>query len=212
MAVNKMVFGSHQIDLTGDDVAKADVLAGKTIHLPNGVIEQGIMPNNGTIGGSISTKNGSVIVPAGFTNGGTIGISATEADKITPGNIRNGVSILGVTGTYMGYRVVTGTYSGTKTTKSFTISGFSFQPSNVIVVAFAPNGVSSASSTYMLSASTVPVVNPATGSNVYATRYAACSQIILPLTGKPITINSDGFTCTRASDYFPFTYLYVAWG
>lgn len=54
-------------------------------------------------GGSISTISGSVPIPAGYYNGtGNVTISATEMAKIIADNIKQGVSILGVTGTYEG--------------------------------------------------------------------------------------------------------------
>ena len=56
------------------------------------------MPNNGSTSGTISTKAGTVTVPAGYTSGGTIGISGTEQQKIIAGNIKSGVTILGQAG------------------------------------------------------------------------------------------------------------------
>lgn len=54
-------------------------------------------------GGSISTKSGSVTIPAGYYDGtGSVTISSTEQGKIIPDNIKQGISILGVTGTYQG--------------------------------------------------------------------------------------------------------------
>ena len=39
----------------------------------------------------------------GFHDGsGSVAIDSTEQDKIVPGNIKSGVEILGVTGTYSG--------------------------------------------------------------------------------------------------------------
>ena len=56
------------------------------------------MANNGSVSGSISTKAGTVTVPAGYTTGGSIGISSTEQAKIIAGNIKSGVTILGQAG------------------------------------------------------------------------------------------------------------------
>ena len=61
------------------------------------------MTNRGAVTGTIATKAGTYTVPSGYHNGsGTVGISATEQAKIIAGNIKAGVSILGVTGTYSG--------------------------------------------------------------------------------------------------------------
>ena len=56
------------------------------------------MANNGPTGGSISTKTGTVTIPAGYTSGGTVFISYDEQQKLVQGNIKNGVNILGVQG------------------------------------------------------------------------------------------------------------------
>ena len=61
------------------------------------------MPNNGAVKGTISTKAGAYKIPLGFHDGtGTAAISSTEQAKIIAGNIKQGVSILGVTGSYAG--------------------------------------------------------------------------------------------------------------
>lgn len=104
MAYNKIVYnGNTLIDLTGDDVTAADVLSGKNFHGRDGEAAQGSMNNRGAVSGTISTKAGVYTVPAGYHNGnGTVGISSTEQAKIIAGNIKHGVSILGVTGNYNG--------------------------------------------------------------------------------------------------------------
>ena len=56
------------------------------------------MANNGATGGTISTKAGTVTIPAGYTTGGTASISSTEQAKIIATNIKSGVTILGVAG------------------------------------------------------------------------------------------------------------------
>jgi len=104
MAYNKIVYnGNTLIDLTGDDVTSADVLAGKNYHGRDGEAATGSMNNRGAVSGTIATKAGTYQIPAGYHNGsGTVGISSTEQDKIIAGNIKHGVSILGVTGNYNG--------------------------------------------------------------------------------------------------------------
>lgn len=79
------------------DINAGDVLAGKTAFGPSGEVP-GSMPNNGDTGGSISTKAGTVTIPAGYTSGGTVGISAAEQSKIIAANIKSGVTLLGVAG------------------------------------------------------------------------------------------------------------------
>ena len=61
------------------------------------------MPNNGAVSGKISTKAGQYTVPQGYHDGsGKVSIDATEQEKIIPGNIRQGVTILGVEGSMSG--------------------------------------------------------------------------------------------------------------
>ena len=57
----------------------------------------------GAVAGSIAAKDEEYAVPAGLHDGqGKVGIAAAEKDKIVPGNIKAGVNILGVEGTYSG--------------------------------------------------------------------------------------------------------------
>ena len=117
MAYNKIVYGGTTlIDLTGDDITAADLLAGKTAHGADGEALTGTMTNRGAVTGTIATKAGTYTVPSGYHNGsGSVGISATEQAKIIAGNIKAGVSILGVTGTYTGEGIELQTKSATYT-------------------------------------------------------------------------------------------------
>ena len=64
------------------------------------------MPNNGAVSGTISTKAGQYTVPQGYHDGsGKVGIASAEQAKIIAGNIKSGIQILGVTGTYGGEAV-----------------------------------------------------------------------------------------------------------
>lgn len=59
--------------------------------------------NNGAVSGTISSKDGTYTVPSGYHNGsGTVGIASAEQGKIIPTNIKSGITILGVEGTYSG--------------------------------------------------------------------------------------------------------------
>lgn len=109
MAYNKIdFFGNVLIDLTGDTVDAASLLSGKTAHGADGEIVTGAMPERGAVTGTIATKTGEYTIPAGHHNGsGKVGISGVEQAKIIAGNIKSGVTVLGVTGTYTGEGAVT---------------------------------------------------------------------------------------------------------
>ena len=88
---------------TGDATVTApDLLAGKTAYAV-GTKVTGTMADKGAVTGTIATAAGEYIVPAGYHNGsGKVAISATEQAKIIAENIKSGVTILGVSGTYTG--------------------------------------------------------------------------------------------------------------
>ena len=80
----------------------AEILATKTAYV-NGVKLTGSMPNRGAVEGIISTLNGVYTVPQGYHDGsGRVSIASTEQAKLLPANIREGITILGVTGTMSG--------------------------------------------------------------------------------------------------------------
>ena len=88
---------------TSDATAVADeILTGKTAY-KNGSKVTGTMPNRGAQTGVIDTKTGSVTIQQGYHDGsGSVAIDSTEQSKIIAENIKDGVEILGVTGTYTG--------------------------------------------------------------------------------------------------------------
>lgn len=90
-------------DTSEDNVAVAEILLGKTCHA-RGTQLVGTMPNIGKQANvTISTKTGTVTIAQGYHDGSAkVGISTTEQNKIIASNIKNGVTILGVNGTYTG--------------------------------------------------------------------------------------------------------------
>ena len=108
---------SYDSDTSDDTVAAAEMLVGKTAHA-RGVKITGTMPNNGAVSGSIATKDEQYTVPQGFHDGsGKVGIASAEKAKLIPGNIKSGVVVLGVTGSYGGESINAQTKS---VTPSFT--------------------------------------------------------------------------------------------
>lgn len=103
-ADGEKVTGACEFDVDSSDVTAtaAEVLAGKTF-AKGGQVLTGSMKNNGAVTGTISTKAGTYTVPQGYHDGsGKVSIASAEQAKIIATNIREGVTILGVTGTMSG--------------------------------------------------------------------------------------------------------------
>ena len=103
-------------DTSDADISAGDVLTGKTGYGTAGSVS-GSMANNGSTGGSISTKAGTVTIPAGYTSGGTVSIASAAVSDCTSGNILSGKTILGVSG-----NLAMPTISQDSTTKVLSIS------------------------------------------------------------------------------------------
>ena len=82
-------------DTSDADATAGLILAGKKAYTSTGLVT-GSMPNNGGMTATIGTKNGTKVVPDGYTFGGTI--SLTNVDDCVAANILAGKSILGVSG------------------------------------------------------------------------------------------------------------------
>lgn len=107
LATGERVQGSStkDSDTTDANAAASEILYGKTAYVNKNKIT-GSMTNNGAVSGTISTKAGTYSVPQGYHDGlGTVGISSTEQAKIIASNIKAGIEILGVTGSYSGEAV-----------------------------------------------------------------------------------------------------------
>lgn len=91
------------IDLSTDTITPSDLKYGVKAHNSSGTQITGSMVDNGTVIGSINTKEGQYTIQEGYHNGnGKVSIDSSEQDKIIPENIKKDVSILGVTGTLKG--------------------------------------------------------------------------------------------------------------
>lgn len=94
------IVGTNTYDANTSDATAtaAEILLGKTAYKTGAKIT-GTMPNQGAKTLSITNKETPVTIPMGFHDGGgKAQIDATEAAKIIPENIRDGITILGVAG------------------------------------------------------------------------------------------------------------------
>ena len=111
---------SYDADTQDATVAVAEILEGKTAYARGSKLT-GTMPNKGAVSGTIATKD-AYTIPMGFHDGsGTVSIDATESAKLIAGNIKKGISILGVEGTYGGDAAKVQTKSVTPTMTTQTV-------------------------------------------------------------------------------------------
>ena len=95
------ITGTCDFDVNSGDatVQVAEVLKGKTAYA-RGTKLTGTMPNNGAVSLTISSVDDSISIAQGYHDGsGKVQILDTEKAKLIAANIKQGITILGVTGT-----------------------------------------------------------------------------------------------------------------
>lgn len=103
-------------DVSDDTATASDVLSGSTFHAGNGDTKTGSMTNNGSVDYVIDDVNDELVIAAGYHDGGgRAKLSPTEKGKVIPENIKDGVVLFNVTGTYTGEGVTAQAKTATPT-------------------------------------------------------------------------------------------------
>lgn len=99
-ASGAIITGTCNYDVNSQDatVKVAEILSGATAYA-RGTKLTGTMPNKGSVTLTIDDVTDEITIPQGYHDGGgKVSILSTEAAKIIAGNIKEGISILGVQG------------------------------------------------------------------------------------------------------------------
>jgi len=115
---------------TSDATASAsEILSTKTAYV-QGAKVTGSMQNRGAWTATIDDKADVISIPVGYHDGsGSVQLDSTEAAKVIAGNIKSGVTMLGVIGTYTGEAISAQSKTATPTTAQQTVlpdSGYDY--------------------------------------------------------------------------------------
>ena len=100
---------AYDADTSDANAVAAEILNTKTAYV-NGSKVTGTMPNRGAVTGTISAVAGEYTIQQGYHDGsGKVSIASAEQAKLIAANIREGITVLGVTGTMSGSESVKAT-------------------------------------------------------------------------------------------------------
>ena len=139
LASGQRVQGSCAYDsnTTDANAAAGEILSGKTAYVNKNKIT-GSMTNNGNSNVTVTSKSGTSI-PAGYFDGsGKAVIDSTSATNLVAGNIRAGITILGIEGEMTGEDTLTvGAASATPTSSQQVITAASLDYDYITQVTIA---------------------------------------------------------------------------
>lgn len=204
----KTATSSGGTDTSDATVNASDVLENKIAYGASGRIV-GSMKNNGSQTINVSSANTSYTISKGYHNGsGSVQISSAEVSKLVSSNIKRGITILGVTGSYQGSTSSSGIQVKTGTTSSPTINTGLSKIDKMIIYANKIKSIGVVTVVYSADVGTAKV----TFCDSYSVYLKACG--IDDLSG--FSVSGGTFSWTETMDVYKFmndaTYNWIAVG